>query len=125
MACACSWARLRAATGCSSHHGPRTSASRRARSCSSELIWSALDCPTIWAAWFSDDGKVARPAKGTITVLPRQRVELQPVPTGQAAIVTAWPIGHDGRKHTTGAAIHAPSGQLLARAESLLIDVER
>jgi hypothetical protein len=92
----------------------------------SELIWAALDCPTVWAAWLGDDGKVALRAKGTFPVLARQRVEqLQPVPTGEAAIVTAWRIGDDGRKHTTGAAIHAPSGQLLARAESLLIDVKR
>jgi hypothetical protein len=91
----------------------------------SEFIWAALDCPTIWAAWLSE-GKVTWPAEGRFTVLARQRVEhVAPVSTGEPAIVTAWPIAREGRKHTTGAAIHAPDGQLLARAESLLIDVQR
>ena len=91
----------------------------------SEFIWAALDCPTIWAAWL-EDGKVTWPAGGRFTVLARQRVEQRaPVPTGAPAIVTAWPISRDGRKHTTGAAIHAPGGELLARAESLLIDVQQ
>jgi hypothetical protein len=91
-----------------------------------EFVWAALDCPTIWAAWLTDDGSVHWPAEGRFTVLARQRVErLAPVPTGEPAIVTAWPISHEGRKHKTGATIHAPEGELLARAESLLIDVER
>jgi hypothetical protein len=90
-----------------------------------ELVWAALDCPTIWAAWFTDDGVVAWP-EGRFTVLARQRLEaVAPVPIGEPAIVTAWPISREGRKHVTGAAIHAPGGELLARAESLLIDVER
>jgi hypothetical protein len=90
-----------------------------------EFVWAALDCPTIWAAWIAEDGEIQMP-QGTFTVLARQRIEqLAPVPTGEPAIVTAWPIARDGRKHTTGAAIHAPDGELLARAESLLIDVQR
>ena len=66
-----------------------------------EFIWAALDCPTIWAVWLTDDGAVSRP-EGTFPVLARQRLEqLAPVRTGEQAIVTAWPISHDGRKHTT------------------------
>lgn len=91
----------------------------------SEFVWAALDCPTIWAAWLGDDGQVRVPEPGTFSVLARYRLErLAPVPTGEPAIVTAWPISHDGRKHLTGAAIHSPDGEVLARAESLLIDVE-
>jgi hypothetical protein len=90
-----------------------------------ELVWAALDCPTIWAAWLNGDGTVSWP-QGSFTVLARQRVEpLAPVRTGEPVIVTAWPITHDGRKHVTGAAIQASDGELLARAESLLIDVQR
>jgi hypothetical protein len=90
-----------------------------------EFIWGALDCPTIWASWMTDDGSVAQ-REGTFPVLARQRVEqLAPVPTGEPAIVTAWRISRDGRKHVTAAAIHSPDGALLARAESLLIDVAR
>ena len=91
-----------------------------------EFIWAALDCPTIWAAWLTDDGAVKWPEGGRFTVLARQRVEQHgPVPTGEPAIVTAWPISRDGRKHVTGAAIQTPDGELLARGESLLIDVQR
>jgi hypothetical protein len=90
-----------------------------------EFVWAALDCPTIWAAWLSDDGEIEVP-RGYFSVLARQRVEvLGDVPTGEPAVVTAWPIRDDGRKHVTGAAIHAPDGRLFARAESLLVDVER
>jgi hypothetical protein len=89
-----------------------------------EMIWAALDCPTIWAS-FLQDGRVSVP-RGSFQVLARQRVErLAPVRLGEPAIVTAWPISRDGRKHLAGAAIHAPDGQPLARAESLLIEVPR
>jgi hypothetical protein len=90
-----------------------------------ELLWAALDCPTIWASWLAEDGVVNVP-EGTFSVLARQRVEhLEPLPLGEPAIVSAWPISRDGRKHLAGAAIHAPDGRQLARGESLLISVER
>lgn len=90
-----------------------------------EFVWAALDCPTIWASWLEQDGRVRVPS-GTFSVLARQRVEqLAPIRLGQPTIVSAWPIAHDGRKHLAGATIHAPDGQPLARAESLLIDVAR
>jgi hypothetical protein len=90
-----------------------------------EFVWAALDCPTIWAAWFDEYGDLAFP-QGYFSVLARQRVELLgSVPTGEPAVVSAWPISDDGRKHVTGAAIHSPDGELLARAESLLVDVTR
>jgi hypothetical protein len=91
----------------------------------SEFVWAALDCPTIWAAWFDESGELRFP-QGYFSVLARQRVEvLGDVRTGEPVVVTAWPIEQDGRKHTTGAAIHSPDGELLARGESLLIDVAR
>jgi hypothetical protein len=91
----------------------------------SEFVWAALDCPTIWAAWLEEDGAVTVP-QGTFSVLARQRVEHHAaVPLGEPAIVTSWAISHDGRKHVTAAAIHSPDGALLARGESLLIDVVR
>ena len=82
------------------------------------MVWAALDCPSIWA--------VGHFPENAFNVLARQRVEsVGPVAVGEPAIVTAWPIEHDGRKHTTGAAIHDSGGRLLARAESLLIEVPR
>jgi hypothetical protein len=83
-----------------------------------EMIWAALDCPSIWAVGEFPDGG--------FNVLARQRVEsLAPVPLGEPSIVTAWPIEHDGRKHLTGVAIHDADGRLLARGESLLVEVPR
>jgi hypothetical protein len=88
----------------------------------SELVWAALDCPTIWAAW--SESRPAAPPAGTFTVLARQRLEhLRPVPVGEALTVTAWPIEHEGRKRLSGAAIHDADGALLARCESLLVEV--
>jgi len=86
-----------------------------------ELLWAAMDCPTIWAAWSPtypvDWGE-------GFTVLARQRVELlASVPTGEPAIVTAWPISAEGRKYLSGAAIADADGRELVRAESLLVRV--
>jgi hypothetical protein len=89
-----------------------------------ELLWAALDCPTIWAAWSTE-----RPAlfpADSFTVLARQRLEpLAPVPVGETAIVFAWPIERDRRKHRCGAAIQDVRGNLLGRCESLLVEVPR
>jgi hypothetical protein len=89
-----------------------------------ELVWAALDCPSIWASWSTE-----RPASfptDSFTVLARQRLEsMAPVAVGEAAIVSAWPIHRDGRKHLCGAAIHDADGELLVRAESLLVNVPR
>lgn len=87
-----------------------------------EMLWAALDCPTIWAAW--SDSRPARPREGRLTVLARQRLEqLRPVPAGEPAIVTAWAVEREGRKCLAGAAIHDREGELLVRADSLLVDV--
>ena len=89
-----------------------------------EMVWAALDCPTIWAAW-STETPAAIPSD-TFTVLARQRLEsLAPIPLGRPAIVTSWPISRDGRKYVCGAAIHGSDGRLLTRAESLLVEVPR
>lgn len=87
-----------------------------------ELVWSALDCPAIWAAW--SDRVPARPAEGKFTVLARQRLEqLEPVPVGETSILTAWVAHRDGRKTLCGTAIHSPDGELLVRADSLLVEI--
>jgi hypothetical protein len=83
-----------------------------------EMVWAALDCPSIWA--------IGEFPEGGFNVLARQRVEsLEPVPVGEPSVVTAWPIERDGRKHLTGVAIHDADGRLLARGESLLVEVPR
>jgi hypothetical protein len=87
-----------------------------------ELVWSALDCPAIWAAW--SDRVPAQPPEGRFTVLARQRLEqLAPVPVGEPSILTAWIAEREGRKTLCGTAIHAPNGELLVRADSLLVAI--
>lgn len=54
----------------------------------------------------------------------RQRLRATgPVPAGEEAVVSAWEIEVDGRKHLSGAAIHDKDGALLTTAEALLIEV--
>jgi hypothetical protein len=89
-----------------------------------ELVWAALDCPSIWAVE-AFPGETVFP-EGAFNVLARQRVEiLAPVPVAEPAIVAAWPIESEGRKRLTGVAIHDRDGALLARGESLLVEVPR
>jgi hypothetical protein len=40
---------------------------------------------------------------------------------GEAYVVTAWPIGSEGRKHRAGSAIHDAGGRRIAVAEALWI----
>jgi hypothetical protein len=97
---------------------PDQSLAESADAIPTEMIWAALDCPSIWA--------VGEFPEGGFNVLARQRVEsLGQVPVGEPSIVTAWPIEQDGRKHLSGVAIHDRDGQLLARGESLLVEVPR
>jgi hypothetical protein len=97
---------------------PDQSLAERGDAIPAEMVWAALDCPSIWA--------VGEFPEGGFNVLARQRVEsLGPVPVGEPSVVTAWPIEHDGRKHLTGVAIHDGDGRLLARGESLLVEVPR
>jgi hypothetical protein len=42
---------------------------------------------------------------------------------GEACVVVAWPIGVDGRKRTSGSAIYAANGTLIAKARALWIDI--
>ena len=89
-----------------------------------ELVWAALDCPTIWSVW-SRERPAAIPTD-SFSVLARQRLELiEPVPAGGAVIVSAWSIEREGRKNLCGAAIHNADGRLLVRADSLLVEVPR
>jgi hypothetical protein len=44
-----------------------------------------------------------------------------PVHAGASCVVTAWPLGSEGRKHRAGSAIHDAAGRRAARAEALSI----
>jgi len=77
--------------------------------------WAALDCPTA---------APAVPLDAAPSVLGRLTARLvKPVTPGEPHVVTAWLIGHDGRKHLGGAAIHTADGELCACSEGLWIEL--
>jgi hypothetical protein len=79
------------------------------------FVWAALDCPTA---------APAIPPDAPASVLGRLTGRLlAPVWPGRPHTVVAWLIGHDGRKHRGGAAIHGPDGELCAYSEGLWIEL--
>src|SRR5690625_4545472 len=84
------------------------------REVTSEIVWSALDCPGGWAL-----GVGGRPmVLGTMTT---QISELPAV--GAECVVMSWRTGGEGRKHTAGTALYS-GGQLLAQARSVWLEVD-
>jgi hypothetical protein len=88
-----------------------------------EFLWSALDCPTGFAC--NCDQQSGSFDKAPL-LLGRMsaRIEVRPRP-GERCIITAWPIGRDGRKRTAEAALHDEAGKLLAVARTTWIAVDR
>ncbi|GAM97598.1 hypothetical protein U91I_01225 [alpha proteobacterium U9-1i] len=79
-----------------------------------EFIWAALDCPTFWAHEHINRALLARLALD-ISEAPR---------VGEALIIAAWPLSSEGRKYNSGAALYRASGEVLARAEALWIELK-
>jgi hypothetical protein len=82
-----------------------------------EIVWAALDCPTYFAAYLHHEGPLPPGVLARFT----GRLDA-PVPGGEELVVIAWPIEADGRKHHAGVAIHSAGGEVLARAQALLIE---
>ncbi len=79
----------------------------------SEIVWAAIDCPGAYA--------VGAEGRGDI-VLGRMTARVSRVPeVDEQCVVTAWPLGEDGRKLFAGTALFAADGQLLALAEQVWI----
>ena len=81
-----------------------------------EYVWSALDCPSIWALVLqepSDSSDRAVSARMAV----QQRV---PVVAGAPHVVMAWAIGRDARTRTGGAAILSATGEPCAVARHTL-----
>jgi hypothetical protein len=78
-----------------------------------EIVWAAIDCPGAYA--------VGAEGRGDI-VLGRMTARIQRVPeSGEQCVVTAWPLGEDGRKLFAGTALFAGDGELLALAKQVWI----
>ena len=79
----------------------------------SEIVWAAIDCPGAYA--------VGAEGRGDI-VLGRMTARVDRVPAvGEQCVVTAWPLGEDGRKLFAGTALFAEDGELLALAKQVWI----
>lgn len=81
-----------------------------------EFLWSALDCPGGFA--------VLPPVRGVAVVLGELWAAIEgDVVAGEACVVTAWPLGVDGRKHVAGSAVFGEDGRRVARARAIWIAV--
>ena len=79
------------------------------------MVWAALDCPGGWSA----------DLPGRPMVLGRMALRLLHVPVpGEPHVVQGWTTGGEGRKTTTGSAVHDASGTLLAVARATWIAVD-
>jgi hypothetical protein len=84
-----------------------------------ELVWAALDCPTSVPV-ANEPGPDFRPI-----VLARLAARvLAPVVAGEPHTIVSWPIEIDGRKRHSGAALHSDTGELLAVARALWIELK-
>jgi hypothetical protein len=80
-----------------------------------EFIWAVLDCPTYFAVY--SDGELPMSFLGQLAA----QIE-GPVAAGEEHVVSAWPIGADGRKRHAGAAVLSADGTPLAVARALMIE---
>jgi hypothetical protein len=86
----------------------------------SEFVWSALDCPSIWALvllGMADSDEKA--------VTARLAVELiSPILARQPSVVVGWKVSETGRTRVAGGAIFSTDGQLLATARHTLVTTD-
>jgi hypothetical protein len=78
-----------------------------------EIVWAAIDCPGAYA--------VGTEGRGDL-VLGRMTARVERVPeAGEKCVVTAWPLGEEGRKLFAGTALFSESGEMLALARQVWI----
>lgn len=80
---------------------------------STEIVWSAIDCPGAFAVGFSDRVE---------TVLGRMTARVIRLPgEGERCVSLGWPLGDEGRKLYAGTALFSEAGELLAQARQTWI----
>ena len=81
-----------------------------------DFLWAALDCPSGFALW--------SPLEGTTVVLGQLtgsiRGQVQP---GDKCVAMGWPLQVEGRKRFAGSAVYCASGELVAVARAVWIEV--
>ncbi len=82
-----------------------------------EYIWSALDCPSIWALIMREPlDSAVRVVSARMAVQQRASVS-----AGKPHIVMAWPISQDERSRTGGASILTDTGDVCAVSRHTLV----
>lgn len=82
-----------------------------------EIVWAVLDCPTYFAAYM----RYSEPLPPGVLARFTSRLDA-PISVGEEHVVIAWPLVADGRKHHAGVAVVSADGEVLARAQALLIE---
>ena len=86
----------------------------------SEFVWSALDCPTIWALVL-----LGQPDTDESAVTGRLAVELfSPILAGQPHVIMGWKASETARTRVAGGAIYSTDGRLLAKAKHTLVTTD-
>lgn len=81
-----------------------------------EIIWSALDCPTIWAIILT-----GKPDSKDQAVTSKLAVQLvNPVQAEQDNVVVGWKVSETDRTRVAGGAIYSADGQFRAIARHTL-----
>jgi hypothetical protein len=81
-----------------------------------EFLWAALDCPSGFALW--------SPREGTTVVLGQLTASIRgQVTAGETYIAMGWPLQVEGRKRFAGSAVYSESGELIAVARAIWIEV--
>lgn len=80
-----------------------------------EIMWGALDCPSLW-------GAMAVEPLDEVCVLGRlvARVDRR-VRVGERCVVIGWPLGRDGRKTYAGSAVYDEDGRVAAAGRATWI----
>jgi hypothetical protein len=86
-----------------------------------QFVWAALDCPALWALMFAapDDSDVSV-VTGTIAMQ-----VLSPIEAERPYVILAWPMGEEGRKIFTAAALYDEHGRPVAIAKQTCVRVEK
>lgn len=85
-----------------------------------EYVWSALDCPTIWALIL-----LGEPDSNELAVTARLAVDLvSPLPAGKPHVVMGWKVSGTGRTRIAGGAIYSADGRPLAKARHMLVTTD-
>lgn len=93
---------------------PNTSVADNSGAVRTEYLWAPLECPAGIALYphFVVMGELSGRVQSSLSV-------------GEQCVITAWPIGRDGRKHYAGTAIHGEDGRVVAVGQSTWIEISR